>query len=264
MKMVSSSKLHKAEVLISNMLHYSQSLHHIVNSLLTNNASSPLRQERPVRNVAIIAFSSDTSLCGAYNNNVSSLLQKTIETYKKSLGNDHIFVYTIGKKVFEFTKKTGITVTGNFEKLATKPDYNTIADFASSLISQFEKKQIDRVELIYHHFKNAGTLALEHKQLLPITPLPVQEKQSGLYLDYIFEPSQTKLLQVLVPMSIKHQLYTALLDASASEHAARMIAMQIATDNANELVSKLTIKYNKMRQQSITNELLVIIGGSTQ
>jgi len=263
MKMVASSKLHKAELLLIDMVHYSQALHRIMNDLLTRDFINPLSFERPVQNVAIIALSSDSSLCGAYNSNVSRELHKTIEKYKKSLTIDHILVYTIGKKVYEHTKKSGITVAKNFVNIAGKADYKTIAGFASSLMSQFEEKQIDRVDLIFHHFKSAGSQELMNIQLLPIK-IPEKEKQSGQFADFILEPSQKSILKSLIPSNVKTQLYLALLDANASEHAARMIAMQTASDNADDLVSGLTIVYNKSRQQAITNELLDLIGGSVK
>lgn len=262
MKMVSSAKLHKAESTISNMHPYSEALHHVMESLLTGDYSSPLSHERPIEKVSIIAFSSDSSLCGAFNSNISRELQKTIDRYRQSLPVENISVYTIGKKVYDNIRKTGITVTRNFENLAGKADYNTIAGFTESLITQFEKNQTDRVEMIYHHFKSAGSQTLINEPLLPVI-LPTQ-KDSGNQnnVDYIFEPSREALLKVLIPKSIKLQLYTALLDSNASEHAARMIAMQTATDNADDLVSELTIEYNKSRQQAITNELLDLASGN--
>lgn len=263
MKMVASSKLRKAEQVISRMLPYSRELHRILQSLLTNDYSNPLTQQRPIQNVVIIAFSSDSSLCGAYNSNVVQELKKTVNEYKKTLESDQISVYTIGRKVYDSFRKTGFPITKNIESLAGKNDYKQMAEIAMSLIENFEKKQIDRVELIYHYFKSAGSLRLMKNQLLPIT-LPAVAKKSSLNLNHILEPSRESLLHVLIPKSIKLKLYTALLDANASEHAARMIAMQTATDNANQLVGKLTIQYNKSRQQAITNELLDLIGGSAK
>jgi F-type H+-transporting ATPase subunit gamma len=262
MKMVSSAKLHKAESVISNMLPYSEALHHVMESLLTGDDISTLSQERPIKNIAIIAFSSDSSLCGAFNSNITRELQKTVEEYRKSLSADHIFIYTIGKKVYDAVRKTGITITKNFENLAGKTDYQIIADFAESLITAFEKGKIDRVDTIYHHFRSAGNQELINKMLLPVL-LPQKENPDNVInTGYIFEPSREEILRVIIPKSIKLQLYTALLDSNASEYAARMIAMQTATDNADDLVSELTIEYNKSRQQAITNELLDLISGS--
>jgi F-type H+-transporting ATPase subunit gamma len=259
--MVASSKLRKADHVILNTLPYSRELNRIMATLLTNDFSSPLSQVRPPQNVAIIVFSSDTSLCGAFNANASHELKKTVNTYSKTLDSSHIFVYTIGKKVYESFKKTGFPITKNYENLAGKNDYKPMADLATSLIEQFKKKQIDRVEVLFHHFKGIGVQRLVKIQLLPVI-LPAQEKNIRHKINYIHEPSLESLLNVLIPKSIRLRLYTALLDSNASEHAARMMAMQIATDNANELVVKLTLQYNKSRQQAITNELLDLIGGS--
>jgi len=259
MKMVSSSKLRKAENSLSNIHQYAAAIRHIMESLMTGAYSCPYSVERPLKNVALIAFSSDSSLCGAFNSNISRELQKTYKKLGKSSGIETVFVYTIGKKVYDSIRKTGMPVTKHFENLAGKPDYKTISDFAAILMKQFENKQIDRINLIYHRFKSAGTQELVNAPLLPLT-LPVQQN----YIDYIVEPSREAALNALLPNMINTVIYTALLDSNTSEHAARMIAMQTATDNADDLISELTIEYNKSRQQAITSELLDLIGGNAK
>jgi F-type H+-transporting ATPase subunit gamma len=258
MKMVSSAKLHKAENVIAGMRPYAEALHHIMEAALTADYPDTLSDERPANSVAIIAFSSDSSLCGAFNSNVSRELRQAVEYYRQSPVAENIFVYTIGRKVYDAIKKTDITVAGNFENLAGKPDYAAIAALAESLIRRFESREIDRVELIYHHFKSAGSQALTREQLLPVTFRGVNRDNGT---DYIFEPSREGVLKSLIPQSVILQLYTALLESNVSEHAARMIAMQTATDNADDLIGELTVEYNKSRQQAITNELLDIAGG---
>jgi F-type H+-transporting ATPase subunit gamma len=259
MKMVASAKLHKALNVFGNMLPYSNSLHHVMEALLSSEFSSVLCEKRPIENVAIVAFSSDSSLCGAFNSNIIRETEKKLEQYK-NLSPDHIHLYTIGKKVNVALTKKGFNISQNFAGLAEKPDYNTIAEFAGFLIKQFETKQIDKVEILYHHFKSAGSQILTNKTILPLE-LP-QTNNSKINIDYILEPSRESLLNILIPKSIKLQFYTALLDSNSSEHAARMVAMQIATENANDLINELTVVYNKTRQQAITNELLDIIAGS--
>lgn len=256
MKMVASAKLHKAQNNISHMMLYSESLYHVMECLLSDDFSSYLSEDRPAKRVAIIAFSSDTTLCGAFNTAVFRELEKTLDGYK----NQEVQLYTIGNKVYEAALKAGISVTQNFEKLAEKPDYKVIAQLGESLIRQFEAYKIDRVEMIYHHFKSAGSQQLIHENLLPLALPTAQKAVCG--TDYILEPSREELLNVLIPKSIKLKLYTALLDSNASEHAARMMSMQIATDNADRLIGELTLAYNKSRQQAITSELLDIISGS--
>lgn len=261
MKMVSSAKLRKAESTISNMLPYSEALVHVMESLLTGDYTGPLNHERPVNKVSLVAFSSDSSLCGAFNSNVGRELQQVVQKYRQTLSPENIFVYTIGKKVHDYIRKTDISVTKNFEELAGTADYETIASFAESLMEQFSNGEIDRVELLYHHFKSAGSQQLINEPLLPVS-FPTPQQPTLGETDYILEPSREALLKTLIPKSIKLQLYTALLDSNASEQAARMIAMQTATDNADDLISELTIALNKSRQQAITNELLDLISGA--
>ena len=261
MKMVSSAKLHKAQHTIENMLPYSESLHHVMSSLLSGEYTNSLSDQRKVKRVAIVAFSSDGSLCGAFNTNVIRATLKTIEEYDR-LSTEDLRLYTVGRKVFDAIRESGYVVEKNFEGLAEKPDYTTIAELADSLIREFEAKRLDRVELIYHHFESAATQVLKRETLLPIVLPKPQEKKTWSVPEYIVEPSREALLRVLIPKSVRLKLYTALLDSNASEHAVRMMSMQAATENADNLISTLTVEYNKSRQQAITNELLDIIGGT--
>lgn len=261
MKMVSSAKLHKAQQTIENLLPYSASLHHVMSSLLSGEYANSLCDEREVKRIAIVAFASDGSLCGAFNTNVIRATLKTIEEYDR-LSAEDVRLYTVGKKVFDAMRKSGYVVEKNFDGLAEKPDYTTIAELAGFLIREFEAKRLDRVELIYHHFESAGTQVLKRETMLPIVLPKPQEEETWPVTEYIVEPSREALLRVLIPKSVKLKLYTVLLDSNASEHAVRMISMQAATENADNLISTLTVEYNKSRQQAITNELLDIIGGA--
>jgi F-type H+-transporting ATPase subunit gamma len=260
MQLVSSAKLRKAEGVLSNMLPYSEALYRLMRSLGQGEGEevNPLSLERPVKKVAIIAFSSDSSLCGVFNANVMRELQRTVGEYRKDVARPRIAVYTIGKKVYDAVRKTDIEVTENFENLAGKAFYGVMADFAESLIAAFERGETDRVEMIYHRFKSTGTQDLVREVVLPVR-LPAAEEANT---DYIFEPSRVEILRAIVPKSIKLQLYTALLNSNVSEYAARMIAMQTATDNADDLISELTVEYNKSRQQAITSELLDLFNGN--
>ncbi|MDR1681718.1 MAG: F0F1 ATP synthase subunit gamma [Prevotellaceae bacterium] len=262
MKMVSAAKLNRAQKNITGMLPYAKALHHILGSVLAGDSEfdSPLTAQRSPERVAVIAFSSDSSLAGSFNANVIKALRKTLKAYE-NLPPAHLYIYTVGRKVFDAITKSGYPVARNFEGLAAKPDYDTIAAFAGELITQFHTKTIDRVEVIYHHFKSAGSQALTHENFLPLA-FPATAVGTQTVADYIFEPSASDILADLLPKVLKLKLYTILLDSNASEHAARVIAMQIATDNADDLTGDLTIEYNKSRQQAITNEILDIIGGS--
>jgi F-type H+-transporting ATPase subunit gamma len=267
MKMVSAAKLNRAQKNIAGMHPYSSAMHHILRSVLSSGSDfeTSLARQRPAERVAIVAFSSDSSLAGSFNSNVAKELRRTLGAYAH-LPKEQIFIYTIGKKVFEAAGKLGYAVARNFEGLAAKPDYDTLAAFAQELIAQFSSAAIDRVEVIYHHFKSAGAQLLTREVFLPITLEDAQAQQAApankILPDYIVEPSSDEVFAALLPKSLKLKLYTMLLDSCASEHAARVIAMQLATDNADELITDLTIDYNKSRQQSITSELLDIIGGS--
>jgi F-type H+-transporting ATPase subunit gamma len=296
MKMVASSKLHHAQVAIENMLPYEEMLEHILKTFLASDAElrSTFLQERPVKRVALIVYSSNSSLCGGFNANVIKEMQKTLDQYEH-LGKDNIIIYPIGRKVAEKVTKLGYKSAGNFVALADKPNVDGCINIAQELGTMYSKGEVDRVEMIYHHFKSAGSQILTHKTFLPIdieTELNAdkerdltsnvatreaveylknrdrqqvaKEQQAAKPLNdnYIVEPDLNSVLNKLVPKLAHLMLYTALLDSVASEHAARMVAMQTATDNADELLRDLNLQYNKSRQQAITNELLDIVGGS--
>ena len=265
MKMVASAKLHKAQGAIENMLPYQRKLNKILTNFLSADlpVESPFCVERPVKRVAIVAFSSNSSLCGAFNANVLKMFLQTVGEYRE-LGQDNILIYPVGKKIEEAVKKLGFFPQGSYQKLADKPSYDEAAALAKLLMELFLEKNIDRVELIYHHFKPMGVQELLRERYLPIDLSAVQndEERGGVVNDYIIEPSAAQLIADLIPQVLSQKIFTAALDSNASEHAARTLAMQIATDNANELIQELTKQYNKTRQQAITNELLDIVGGS--
>ena len=296
MKMVASSKLHHAQVAIQNMLPYETMLEHILKSFLAAEAEAQtvFDQERPVKRIALVVYSSNSSLCGGFNANVIKLMQKVV-TENQGLGLDNIEIYPIGRKVAEKAGKLGYKVMGDYADLADKPNVRQCIDIAMELGMKFLHGEIDRVELIYHHFKSAGSQVLTRKTFLPIdieeelkadherdlTSI-VATKESQEYLkkrgerhedhvqevvkplndNFIVEPDMDTVLSKLIPKLAHLMLYTALLDSVASEHAARMVAMQTATDNADELLRQLNLQYNKSRQQAITSELLDIVGGT--
>ena len=265
MKMVASAKLHKAQGAIENMLPYQRKLNKILTNFLSADlpVESPFCVERPVKRVAIVAFSSNSSLCGAFNANLLNHFFQNVREYRE-LGQDNILIYPVGKKIEEAVKKLGFFPQGSYQKLADKPSYDEAAALAKLLMELFLEKNIDRVELIYHHFKSMGVQELLRERYLPIDLSAVQndEERGGVVNDYIIEPSAAQLIADLIPQVLSQKIFTAALDSNASEHAARTLAMQIATDNANELIQELTKQYNKTRQQAITNELLDIVGGS--
>ena len=281
MKMVASAKLHKAQGAIENMLPYQKKLNKILTNFLSADLpiESPYVKEREVKRVAIVAFSSNTSLCGAFNANVIKMLLQTVGEYR-TLGQDNILIFPIGKKVDEAVKRMGFQPQETSPTLSDKPTYQEAADLAHRLMGMFVSGEIDRVEIIYHHFKSMGTQILLRETYLPIDLTHIiheeeqkdqmneEQKDKGeaerreVANDYIIEPNAEELIANLIPTVLSQKLFTAAVDSNTSEHAARTLAMQVATDNANELIQDLTKQYNKSRQQAITNELLDIVGGS--
>ena len=268
MKMIASSKLHKAQAAISNFLPYQAKLDAILTNLLSSDTSydSPFTQTRDVKRVAIVAFASNSSLCGAYNANVVKEFNATYNKYK-ALGKDNILIYPIGKKIADAVKKQGLVSQGDYKEMADKPSYVMVQDLAKDLIMKYIDKEIDEVVLIYHHFISTGSQKLINVDFLPFDLSHAQSgdtaTKNAVQTDYILEPSKEEILESLIPTVLYSRLYAALLDANASEHAARTMAMQIASDNADELVQDLIIQYNKSRQQAVTNQLLDIIGGAS-
>lgn len=299
MKMVASSKLHHAQTAIENMLPYENMLEHILKTFLVSapDVELPFDQERPVKKVALIVFSSNSSLCGGFNANIIKTMLHAIDEYRKQgLTNDDIIIYPIGRKVEEKVHKLGLRTAGSFVHLADKPNSAQCRDISVEAGTMFLEGKVDKVELIYHHFKSAGSQVLTRRTFLPIDlhddvgadndrdlTSNLATKKSQEYLknrnkqeeereqatvkplndNFLVEPDLKTVLTELVPKELHLMVYTALLDSNASEHAARMVAMQTATDNADELLRELNLQYNKSRQAAITSELLDIVGGSS-
>lgn len=273
MKMVASAKLHKAQGAIENMLPYQKKLNKILTNFLSADLpiESPYVQEREVKRVAIVVFSSNTSLCGAFNANVIKMMMQTIGEFR-TLGQDNILIFPVGKKVDEAAKRMGFKPQEVSPTLSDKPTYQEAAELAHRLMDLYVAGEVDRVEIIYHHFKSMGVQILLRETYLPINLTNVvseedreneeEVQENEIANDYIIEPNAEELIASLIPTVLSQKIFTAAVDSNASEHAARTLAMQVATDNANELIQDLTKQYNKSRQQAITNELLDILGGS--
>ncbi|CCY89585.1 MULTISPECIES: F0F1 ATP synthase subunit gamma [unclassified Phocaeicola] len=267
MKMVASSKLHKAQEAIENMLPYERRLHHMLTNFLNSGLSveSPFVVKRDVKKIAIVVFASNSSLCGGFNVNIIRHLSEMLEEYIRQVGKENILVYPVGRKVADAVKKLGITPMGDYQHMSGKPNYKEASDLAAEVMDRFVSGEIQHVELLYNHFKSTSTQILTRETYLPINLAQTsaeEEQEKGMQADYIIEPSAEKVMQELLPKVLRMKMYTVLLDSNAAEHAARTMAMQIATDNANDLIQELTLIYNKSRQQAITNELLDIIGGT--
>ncbi len=263
MKMVASAKLHKAQGAIGNMLPYERSLNRILTDFLSADGEvySPFATRRDVKRVAVVAYASNTSLCGGFNANVLRHLLAVVDEYKTA-GVEEVLIYPVGKKIADGIRKAGLKAEVDFLQLADKPSYQEAAELASGLMNHFLHGEIDKVELVYNHFRSTAAQVLTRETYLPIDLSKARQKESKVVPDYIVEPSVEAVMRELLPKVLRLKLFTVLLDSNAAEHAARTMAMQIATDTANDLLQELTVMYNKTRQQAITNELLDIVGGS--
>lgn len=265
MKMVASSKLHRAQQAIESMRPYERQLTRIMSTFvgsMEGEVDTAYAAQRDVKRVVIVLFTSNSSLCGGYNANAVKAFVKKVEEYR-SHDIEVCRVYAMGKKAAEAVGKLKNFDLVDKSVLLDHPSYQEAAKVASELMDLYVKGDIDEVDLIYHHFKSAGTQILTTETFLPID-LHADSTEEGATnnLNFIVEPSMGDIVNQLIPKSLHLRLYTALLDSLASEHAARVIAMQVATDNADDLLRELTLTYNKTRQQAITNELLDIAGGS--
>lgn len=263
MKLVASAKLRKAQGAVSMLLPYQQRLSHIL-STVTAGSGSPLMPARAkVRKVAIVAFASNSSLCGAFNSNAVRLALETVSKWKEK--GAEVTVFSVGRKMYDSMRRAGYPSPGDYSHLADKPSYQKAADLAASLSKSFGEGEFDRVELVYNHFVSTARQEPVCALLLPLgaDSLPqmrLDAEEGGV----ILEPSREELLSSLVPKVMNLKLFSTLLDSSAAEHAARTVAMQAATDNGESLLEELTLEYNKGRQQKITSEILDIVGGSMQ
>ncbi|HRO76359.1 MAG TPA: ATP synthase F1 subunit gamma [Crocinitomicaceae bacterium] len=262
MKMVSAAKLKRAQNAIVQMRPYSEKLQEILQNVsstldLSENGYSEVRAEQ---NVLIIAISSNRGLCGGFNSNIIKKVNNLIVT---EYADKNVTVLPIGKKVFDNVKTNRqfvATTTLGIDDFFADFTFKNAATIAEYAMDNFIGKKYDKVVIVYNQFVNAATQIVMNEQFLPIVPSENNgENTAG---DYIYEPSKAEIVEDLIPKTLKTQLYKALLDSHASEHGARMIAMNKATDNASELKRSLTISYNKARQAAITNEILEIVGGA--
>lgn len=321
MKMVAAAKLQKAQMAIQNMLPYERRLHSMLLDLMgAVNMSAPASEEgsarlvslsnqpdhtesegayslmaqRQVHRVAIVAFASNSSLCGAFNSNVIREATAVINEYRASgLGDADITVYSVGRKMAEAMKKLGFPSPADFTKMSDSPSYDAASALAQELFDGFVSGRFDKVELVYNHYKSTSLQPTTRQTYLPLSladatadiqvgkitdsasesdtnrvaePVgaPVVRQGSPTTEDLIVEPSKEALIATLLPKVIRLRIFTTLLDSAAAEHAARTVAMQLATDNGNDLLQELTLEYNKGRQQKITSEILDLVGGSMQ
>ena len=287
MKMVASAKLHKAQNAIGGKLPYEQALRGILAGMLQDDdlrkaihdelglggesensllrlqdiSADHLPEKSESERIALVLFSSNSSLCGAFNSNIIREFNILYGQLKdRGYTAQDIDVYVVGRKIADAVRKSGLRIEEDLSEIADKFSYAQAADFAMRLVDSFAYGQVGQVILLYSHFATASTQPVIREKFLPLAlhdldtdPQPV---------DYILEPDPLELARELLPMVLKLKLYTVILDANAAEHAARTIAMQIASDNATSLIADLTLAYNKGRQQEITAEILDLVGGT--
>ncbi|MBF00434.1 ATP synthase F1 subunit gamma [Flavobacterium coralii] len=259
MKMVSAAKLKKAQDAITAMRPYSEKLTELLQNLsatLEGDNGGAFAEQREANKILIVAITSNRGLCGAFNSNVI----KQVKLLQAAYAGKKVDVLAVGKKGNDVLKKT-CTIVGNQSSLFDELTFENVADVAQDLMDRFAAGEYDRIELVYNHFKNAATQIVLTEQFLPLVPATTDETATG-ETDYIFEPSKEEIVESLIPLSLKTQLYKAIRDSFASEHGARMTAMHKATDNATELRNQLKLTYNKARQAAITGEILEIVGGA--
>lgn len=264
MKMVSAAKLRRAQDAITQMRPYAQKLQEMLSNIVSNSdgeVSMALAAERPVEKALVIVVTSDRGLCGGYNSNLIKLTKQVIrEKYAAQNSKGNVQVLPIGKKAFEHFTKNGFKVVPQFWEIFTGLSFEKVQAAAKYAMDAFANKEIDAVELVYSEFKNAATQQYIAEQFLPVPK--VVNPQSTKKSDFIFEPGKEVLVAELMPKILNTQLYKAVLDGNASEHGARMTAMDKASDNANELLKSLKISYNRARQAAITTELTEIVSGA--
>jgi F-type H+-transporting ATPase subunit gamma len=264
MKMVSAAKLRRAQDAIIQMRPYAKKLQELLSNIVSNTeagSSIKLAEERSVEKVLLIVITSDRGLCGAYNSNIIKLSKQTIaDKYAAQNKKGNVTIWNIGKKGFESMSKLGYKTNDTYKDIFHHLSFETVQTAAQAAIKAFENKEFDAVEIVYSEFKNAATQRFVAEQFLPIPKsAPVKGTKKS---DFIFEPEKDVLIAELMPKILNTQLYKAVLDCNASEHGARMTAMDKASENANELLKALKISYNRARQAAITTELTEIVSGA--
>ena len=267
MKMVAAAKLHRAQQAIAGMAPYQDKLHEILHDLLTDGsvraaADTPLLAGNESKRVAVVAFSSNSSLCGGFNATaVKSLLTELESLRKQGLDPEKdVDFWPVGRKVAEAGRKVGLKARRDSSAMLDHPAYDPAAELAAQLSESFTQGEIGSVVILYNHYKSNAAQPPVREAYLPYS-LP-QEDGAAVDEELIVEPGRREVLEALLPKVLLLKIYTVLLDSCAAEHAARTVAMQLASDNADELLEQLTLEYNKRRQQAITSELLDIVGGS--
>jgi F-type H+-transporting ATPase subunit gamma len=266
MKMVSATKLRKAQQAITQMRPYAEKLNGILQNLSDSAKDEPSIQgyfeHREVKNVLLVVNSSDRGLCGGFNSNITKEVTSLIE---KTYQGKNVEVKFLGKKAYEFFKRHSFSMDTSSMSIFQDLNANDAFKFGGEIIADFLNGKYDEVRVVYNRFKNAATQIVTAEKILPVEldAFGSSEKEPSKYLaDFAFEPTKKDLLFTVIPRAVKTQLYKTMLDSQASEHGSRMVAMDKATENAGELIYDLKLEYNQARQAAITTEILEIVGGA--
>ncbi|MEI9943607.1 MAG: ATP synthase F1 subunit gamma [Chitinophagaceae bacterium] len=264
MKMVSAAKLRRAQDAIVQMRPYAKKLQEMLSNIVSNSegeANMSLASERPIEKVLMIVLTSDRGLAGAFNGNVIKMTKATIaEKYSTQYKKGNVTIWNIGKKGYEHFSKNNYKADATYKDIFLSLTFENVQKASQAAMKAFEERQFDVVEIVYSQFKNAGTQKFEVERFLPIPK--VAKKAGEKKADFIYDPSKEELIAELMPKILNTQLYKAVLDSNASEHGARMTAMDKASENANEMLRSLKISYNRARQAAITTELTEIVAGA--
>jgi F-type H+-transporting ATPase subunit gamma len=264
MKMVSAAKLRRAQDAIIQMRPYARKLQEMLSNIVSNSEGEvgmALATERPVEKILLIVLTSDRGLAGAFNSNVIKLTKSTIaEKYAAQYKKGNVVIWSIGKKGYEHFIKSNYKAEADHKDIFLHLTFENVQKASQAAMKAFEEKKFDVVEIVYSQFKNAATQKFEVERFLPIPK--VEKKEGNKKADFIFDPSHEELVKELMPKILNTQLYKAVLDSNASEHGARMTAMDKASENANEMLRSLKISYNRARQAAITTELTEIVAGA--
>lgn len=260
MKMVAAAKLRRAQTRMLEMRPYADKMSSVIGSLAAGGKDQhPLLIQRPRKTVEIVVMTSDRGLCGAFNTNIMKAAEKHVAEWKSQ--NFNISVSVVGKKANDYFKRRNVEMRNSWTGISGKLVYSDAQKIANELAEHYLNETIDEVIIVYNQFRTVMAQEVTAAQLLPLSSPESDEKQEDSTINFIYEPSQQEILNQILPKNIEVQIYRALLESQASEEAARMTAMENATQNADEMIGSLTLQYNKARQASITKELMDIVGG---
>ena len=268
MKMVAAAKLRRAQDRIVQMRPYSEKLESILENVTatlgSDDVSNPFAEDRSTKNkVLIVAVTSDRGLCGGFNANIIKEVKAVIDTkYATQYKNGNVEIMCVGSKGYDFFKRRDYKLNDKYVDLFTKLSFDLAKEAAEYAMNGFLNGDFDVVEVVYNEFKNVATQIIRTEQLLPLSQTSDDDAEENVELDYIFEPNKEEIVEDLIPKTLKISFYKALLESNASEHGARMTAMDKATENAGELLKELKLTYNRTRQAAITKEILEIVGGA--